>query len=54
MTGKFKNEINSTNFLGNKGEIVSRFAEVLHKLWNTKSYSYSPKAFKTRVGEAAE
>jgi ubiquitin carboxyl-terminal hydrolase 4/11/15 len=33
---------------------VTRFAEVLHKMWNTKGNAYSPKAFKSRVGEANE
>ena len=46
MTGKFKDEINKDNFLGHKGEIVSRFAEVIHMLWNTKGFAFSPNAFK--------
>ena len=54
MTGQFKNEINKDNFLGYKGEIVARFAEVLHKLWNTRGYAYSPKAFKAKVGDCNE
>jgi ubiquitin carboxyl-terminal hydrolase 4/11/15 len=33
---------------------VSRFAEVLHKLWNTKGYAYSPNAFKGKVGDCNE
>ena len=46
MTGKFKDEINKDNSLGHKIEIISRFAEVIHMLWNTKGYAFSPNAFK--------
>lgn len=49
----FKNEINFDNVMGSKGEVVTRFAELLNSLWNkSKSISLSPSRLKNAIGKA--
>jgi ubiquitin C-terminal hydrolase len=49
----FKTEINFDNVMGSKGEVVTRFAELLNSLWNkSKSISLSPSRLKNAIGKA--
>jgi len=49
----FKTEINLENVMGSKGEVVTRFAELLNQLWNKqKSQSFSPYRLKNAIGKA--
>jgi len=49
----FKSEINFDNVMGSKGEVVTRFAELLNSLWNkSKSISLSPSRLKNAIGKA--
>jgi ubiquitin C-terminal hydrolase len=49
----FKTEINFDNVMGSKGEVVTRFAELLNSLWNkSKSINLSPSRLKNSIGKA--
>ena len=49
----FKYEINLDNVMGSKGEVVTRFAELLNQVWNKqKSNTFSPYRLKNAIGKA--
>lgn len=50
----FKSEINRTNFLGTKGELVTSYATLLKKLWLENNRSVDPKFFKSKLEHFAE
>ena len=50
---EFKAEINFDNVMGSKGEVVTRFAELLNQLWNKpKSLSFTPSQLQKAIGKA--
>jgi ubiquitin carboxyl-terminal hydrolase 4/11/15 len=53
LSEAFKSEINFDNVMGSKGEVVTRYAEMLYQLWNKpKSYSFAPTRLKSAIGKA--
>ena len=53
LSETFKSEINFENVMGSKGEVVTRFAELLHQIWNKEnSYNFSPSILKIAIGKA--
>jgi len=53
LTETFKAEVNFENVMGSKGEVVTRFGELLNQLWNKeKAFSYSPSRLKSAIGKA--
>ena len=49
--GLFIDEINYDNVLGSKGDYISRFAELLHALWNKSGSSMTPSNYKKALGK---
>jgi ubiquitin C-terminal hydrolase len=40
------------NVMGSKGEVVSRFAELLNQLWNRPKTQFAPTRLKQAIGKA--
>eukprot|EP01135_Chromosphaera_perkinsii_P005481 Nk52_evm30s352 gene=Nk52_evmTU30s352 len=55
LSDMYVKDINTTNPLGMKGELVKEFASLIKKLWSTDASSYvAPKSFKTCIGKFAQ
>jgi len=51
LSNKYFDEVNLTNPLGTKGELVKKFGSLLKKLWCGNKTSVAPTALKTAVGK---
>ena len=52
LTESFKADVNMASKDGSKGEVVTRFAEVLHHLWNSDLKELDPKRLWVAIGRA--
>ena len=48
----FKADVNMVSKDGSKGEVVTRFAEVLHHIWNSNLKELNPKRLWIAIGRA--
>lgn len=52
LTQRFKADVNMVSKDGSKGEVVTRFAEVLNHLWNSDLKELDPKRLWIAIGRA--
>ncbi|GAX80199.1 hypothetical protein CEUSTIGMA_g7637.t1 [Chlamydomonas eustigma] len=50
LSGRYKEDINRTNPLGQKGELAEAFAALMGSIWKAGVQSVSPKGFKYKIG----
>ena len=51
LSDRFRQDINTTNPLGQQGEISIRYAEVVKELWADSSLGFAPRNFKYTIGK---
>lgn len=52
MSELFKQDVNMQSLDSSKGEVVTRFAELLHNIWNTKIKEFAPRRLWVAIGRA--
>lgn len=50
LSGKWKNELNTENPLGMRGEVASSYADLINNIWSGKFNCTAPRQFKVAVG----
>lgn len=53
LTRLYKNDVNKSNPLGLKGELVEAFASLMHNLWKGGASHVAPRGFKSKIGKFA-
>lgn len=50
LSGQFKEDLNRTNPLGQKGELAESFASVMSSVWRSDLQYVTPRSFKMKIG----